>query len=55
MLLDHPSDGPTAIARSLRNFCVVGTEPFELADNVAFAWQGEKMSSIASRPAMLPV
>src|SRR5713101_7863078 len=22
-----------------RNFCVVGTESFELADNVAFAWQ----------------
>src|SRR5665213_1981000 len=22
-----------------RNFCIIGTEPFELADNVAFAWQ----------------
>src|SRR6201988_1588487 len=25
-----------------RNFCVVGTEPFELAGNLAFAWQGRE-------------
>jgi hypothetical protein len=33
MLLDHASDGLTAIRTHWRNFCVVGTEPFELTDD----------------------
>ena len=43
MLLDHPSDGLAAIRTLVwRNFCVIGTEPFELADNLAFARQGRE-------------
>ena len=40
MLLDHPTAGPAAIRTQLsRNFCLVGTEPFEMAGDVAVARQ----------------
>jgi hypothetical protein len=40
MLLDHPSDGLTAIRTQFGAiFASLELESFELAGNVAFAWQ----------------
>src|SRR5262245_11130281 len=42
MLLDHPSDGLAAIRTQFGNFCVIGTEPLDLAGHVAVARPGRE-------------